>query len=151
MSRELTRVRRELQQLQSVSDLLLNHISKLREYEAILLEESNGYRRTVSNEWVLRSEVESRVRIYMDLHMRQYGNEGRTKLIEAAKISTPTLQNILQESPQGEKQRLVRLDTAYRLFDAMNMQHAIHEIDVLTGRPGHVQIPEPPPTQFFEE
>ena len=148
-SDEHRRIENEIRHLELIRDDLTRHISKLKQYQRRLI----GVGEATHDQWVMRSDVESRTRIWLDLYERQHGHAGRTLLCEMAHISHATLKNILGETEQGKQQRIVRLDIADRLFQAINMTHALHEIDILNGtvRQVSANLPEPPFSHYEED
>jgi len=151
---ELKRIRRHIDELELARRSINNTIARLKNREYAL---QNGakpaYHPRTPNEVVPRLQVKEKVEIWLDLFQRQHFKDGKTILAENSGVSVQTIKNILGLSEQGKNQKMVELGTADKLFHAMNMEHALHELDVFTYTENgfKLEIPEPPFTHFEED
>lgn len=144
---EFKRVTEDIRKLTELRDLLNLQLESLEEYKETLKPGVNGKE---IGEFVSRIQLKKYVEIWIDLHRRQYGYSGITRLAEDAKVSTGTIKNILEK----EDQVLVRLDTADKLLQAMEMPGVLSDMEIITNQlvvKKHASPPEPPQSKFYEE
>lgn len=144
---EFKRVTEDIRKLAELRNLLNLQIQSLEEYKENLKPEPNGKE---IGEFVSRIQLKKYLEIWMDLHERQYGYSGITRLSEKAHTASKTIRNILEK----EDQVLVRLDTADKLLQAMDMPGVLADMEIITNQlvvKKHASPPEPPQSKFYEE
>ena len=100
---------------------------------------------------VLRGDIRHWIVQWIELYDRQHGGKGgQLMLSERSNVSTRLIRSLVNRT--GER-RFVSLQTADRLLRAAEMGEKVSDLEWFPN--GNIstkpQVPEPPPTQYYEE
>jgi hypothetical protein len=151
---DVKKIKRQVEQLTHIRDLL-NHQIKLLEAE---YKRQNGSNYTVRKNGQSYRQVVSRIQFkpyidrWCDLWELHYDTKGVYVLAEKEHLDPGTIKNIMEK----EDQQYVYLETVDLLLQAMERNDILQNLDIINipwprKRGGKTVIPEPPPTQYFEE